>query len=119
MYCVKCKQKTDTITVKPIISKNKRQMVQGNCIICGCKKSLFIKNHIGHGFNTVLNELPIELHLPASQEVYIPNGSFDNFQKYSYCGPGTRYVQRTKKVTKELINWIVCANYMINFTMKI
>ena len=28
---------------------------------------------------------------------FVPNGSFNNLQKYSYCGPGTRYEQRVRE----------------------
>ena len=58
----------------------------------------------GKGFTDILNnaigklgELEIELHLPAKEGEYVPNGSFNNLQKYSYCGPGTKYLQRDKE----------------------
>ena len=34
------------------------------------------------------------MHLPASKGEYVPEGSFNNLNKYSYCGPGTKYEQR-------------------------
>ena len=97
MYCVKCKRKTDNITTSPVMSKNNRPMLTGNCSECGSKKYSFTKCMEGKGiFNTALQYLP-ELHLPASQGEYVPNGSFNNLKKYSYCGPGTRYAQRTEE----------------------
>lgn len=52
----------------------------------------FVDNIIGK-----LGNLGIELHLPANEGEYVPSGSFNNLQKYSYCGPGTKYVQRVKE----------------------
>ena len=42
IYCLKCKQKTETIEVQSVQSQNGRQMIKGNCSICGTKKSVFI-----------------------------------------------------------------------------
>lgn len=97
MYCVKCKNKTETISTSQIMSKNNRPMLRGICNECGSKKSTFIKYMQGKGLlNTALQYMP-ELHLPASQGEYVPNGSFNNLTKYSYCGPGTRYDQRNRE----------------------
>ena len=38
-----------------------------------------------------------ELHLPASRGEHVPNGSFNNQNNYSYCGPGTKYEQRNRE----------------------
>jgi hypothetical protein len=58
----------------------------------------------GAGFSDFLNksigklgDLGIELHLPSSYGENIPGGSFNNQKNYSYCGPGTKYVQRVKE----------------------
>ena len=108
IYCLKCKQKTETIDQMEVQSKNGREMIKGNCSICGTKKSVFIssltmKNLIrpskGRGFslNILINNLPIELHQYAEKGEYVPGGSFNDQQKYSYCGPGTRYQQRIRE----------------------
>jgi hypothetical protein len=50
---------------------------------------------MGEGlFNNALSNLGVELHLPASKGEEVTNGSFNNLNKYSYCGPGTKYEQR-------------------------
>ena len=73
-------------------------MMKGICAVCGCRKSAFIKQINGQGvLNNIIGKLPIELHLPAQKGEYVPNGSFNNLQKYSYCGPGTKYKQRVKE----------------------
>ena len=74
-------------------------MSTGNCVICGSKKCAFLpKAKSGNGFlNNLIGNLPIELHLPAAKGENVTNGSFNNLQKYSYCGPGTRYEQRVKE----------------------
>ena len=38
-----------------------------------------------------------ELHLPTSRGEYVNNGSFNNQNKYSYCGPGTKYEERNRE----------------------
>lgn len=98
MYCVKCKRKTESVDVKEIISKNGKQMIQGVCNICRTKKFSFIKTGKGLGSVIVktIGNLG-ELHLPASHGEYVPNGSFNNQNKYSFCGPGTKYQQRNNE----------------------
>jgi hypothetical protein len=100
MYCVKCKQKTESESIEEVTSKNHRRMVRSICSICGSKKCQFIKNVSGKGFgDSVINAIGKlgELHLPADRGEYVPNGSFNNLQKYSYCGPGTKYEQRNRE----------------------
>ena len=45
----------------------------------------------------MINNLPIEFHQYAEKGEYVPGGSFNDQQKYSYCGPGTRYEQRIRE----------------------
>ena len=45
----------------------------------------------------MINQLPIELHLFAEKGENVPGGSFNDQQKYSFCGPGTRYEQRVRE----------------------
>ena len=89
-------------------SQNGRHMIKGNCSICGTKKSVFIsmasatkpkKTTKGKGFslNNLINNLPIEFHQYAEKGEYVPGGSFNDQQKYSFCGPGTRYEQRIRE----------------------
>ena len=99
LYCVKCKQKTETLDVVKVITKNNRNMLKGICKVCGKKKASFVSNKIGKGFslNSLVNNLPFELHQFAEKGENVPNGSFNDQQKYSYCGPGTKYEQRVKE----------------------
>jgi hypothetical protein len=81
------------------MSKNNRRMLQGICVVCGNKKSSFTKisgNGIGNTILKTIGNLG-ELHLPTSNGEYVPNGSFNNQNKYSYCGPGTKYEQRLRE----------------------
>ena len=101
MYCVKCKKKTDSLDIVQITTKNNKHMMKGVCSICGKNKSSFVSNKlgvepsVGKGFslNSFVNNLPIELHQFAEKGEDVPGGSFNNQQKYSYCGPGTKYEQ--------------------------
>lgn len=43
IYCVKCKKKTPTENLTTGISRNGRKMIQGNCTVCGTKKTQFTK----------------------------------------------------------------------------
>ena len=107
IYCVKCKKKTLTAEIKEKISKNSRKMIQGVCEICGKNKSSFTRSQTleagpevsGSGFslNSIVNNLPVELHQFAERGENVPGGSFNDQQKYSYCGPCTRYEQRVKE----------------------
>jgi len=101
MYCVKCKQKTDSKNITEVISKNNRKMLKSICSICGSRKSSFIKSDkSGTGLgDTIIKAIGKigELHLPASKGEYVPNGSFNNQLNYSYCGPGTKYDQRVRE----------------------
>jgi hypothetical protein len=102
MYCVKCKQKTESNNIIQTVSMNNRRMIKGICSICGSKKSSFVKNDsTGSGIGDILingiGKYVGELHLPADKGEFVPNGSFNNLQKYSYCGPGTKYDQRVKE----------------------
>ena len=103
IYCLKCKQKTETIDYLEMKSSNGRNMIKGTCSICGTKKSVFLSStaakHQGKGFdlNNLINNLPIEFHQYAEKGEYVPGGSFNDQQKYSFCGPGTRYEQRIRE----------------------
>ena len=100
MYCVKCKSKTETKN----LTKYSENMIKGRCVECHKFKTSFIKklvNGTGFSLNSFVNNLPFELHQFAEKGEYVPEGSFNDQQKYSYCGPGTRYEQRFEKDTKE------------------
>jgi len=74
-------------------------MLKGVCTVCGKNKASFVSTKTGEGFslNNLVNNLPIELHQFAEKGEDVPNGSFNGLQKYSFCGPGTRYEQRMKE----------------------
>ena len=42
-YCLKCKQNTESIDPNVSATRNGRTMVHSKCVICGSKKSKFIK----------------------------------------------------------------------------
>src|SRR5271169_854185 len=112
MYCVKCKYKTDTLNSIQITTTNNKHIIKGICSICGKNKSSFVSNKllsvlevepsVGKGFslNSFVNNLPIELYQFAEKGEDVPGGSFNNQQKYSYCGPGTKYEQRVREEYK-------------------
>jgi len=126
IYCLKCKIETETTDMTESKTKNNRNIMKGVCSTCGRNKSVFVCMHAcatepskvpgivratgtpskipggtasGKGFslNNLVNNLPIEVHQFAETGENIPGGSFNDQQKYSYCGPGTRYVQRIRE----------------------
>ena len=110
IYCLKCRIKTDTEDITKTRTKNNRNLIRGTCSNCGNKKSVFVsaQNHEpsvehatvqGTGFtlNNLINNLPVELHQFAEKGEHVPGGSFNDQQKYSFCGPGTRYEQRIRE----------------------
>ena len=42
LYCLKCKEKTDTKNPKFVKTKNRWIMLLSNCVACGSKKSRFV-----------------------------------------------------------------------------
>ena len=101
IYCLKCKLKTSSNNVDQVIMKNNRNAKKGTCSICGTKKSQFAKSSTRSSFLNVTigkpGNLDKELHLAAEKGENVPNGSFNNLQKYSYAGPGTKYLQRNRE----------------------
>ena len=106
IYCLKCKPKTETLAAVELKSSSGRNMIKGTCSICGTKKSVFLSSsaaatlqaltpnaskHQGKGFNlnNLINSLPVEFHQYAEKGEYVPGSSFNDQQKYSFCGPGT------------------------------
>src|SRR5258708_29806329 len=100
IYCLKCKIKTVTTGIERVVTKNHRNAIRGFCATCGTKKYKFV-SLVGSGFlNDAignLGDLGIELHLAAEKGENVTNGSFNNLQKYSYAGPGTKYTQRDRE----------------------
>ena len=85
MYCVKYKKKTETLNQSEHVTKNNRQLLKGQCVVCGITKSSFVSNKKSGGFvNTLLNSgvLP-EIHLPG----------------YNFAGPGTKLKSRQRRQT--------------------
>ena len=66
-YCLKCKKKTKTKSINPKISgtSNGKTMILSKCVICGPKKSKFIKKQEAKGLlsnlgiRTSLSKIPI------------------------------------------------------------
>jgi len=82
MYCVKCRNFTETLDVKATASKNGKPMKRGICKVCGRVKTQFVKATVGNGIlNTFINQLPFEMHLPGHQ----------------FTGPGTKLDKRLEE----------------------
>ena len=103
IYCMKCRNKTDTNELTEIVLKNGVPAVTGKCTKCHTSKFLIIKRRhdISSGgsiVNTLLNKLPLpEMHLGLPQSVpseFRPGGKYNGSSKYSYCGPFTRLRSR-------------------------
>ncbi|ELU00860.1 hypothetical protein CAPTEDRAFT_211932, partial [Capitella teleta] len=81
MYCVKCRKATETSDVQNAVARNGRNMKQGKCVVCGTKKTQFVKWPKGGSMiNKAINNLPFEMHLP----------------EHNFTGPGTKLMKRLK-----------------------
>ena len=79
MYCVKCKERTETTNERITMTKNNRHMKRGTCVVCGVTKTQFIKASTGGSLlNKAINNLPVEMHLPG----------------HNFTGPGTKLNKR-------------------------
>ena len=102
IYCFECNLKTGTLDGIKKTSSSGRNMIKGICSVCGTKKSVFLSSKDresvqGFSLNNLMNNLPIEFHQYAEKGEYVPGGSFNDQQKYSFCGPGTRYEQKIRE----------------------
>lgn len=43
IYCVKCRDKTDTNNIRKTTTSNGRHCMKGECSVCDCKKNVFVK----------------------------------------------------------------------------
>ena len=75
IYCVKCKQKTDTSNIEKTITKNNRIAIRGDCVKCNTKKYMFVKNEgLGLDIHKLIGKLP------RPSKGFVPHG-------YKYLGP--------------------------------
>ena len=64
-YCLKCRKDTENIDLEISSTSNGRAMILSKCVICGSKKSRFIKNQEAKGLSsnlgikTPLSKVPI------------------------------------------------------------
>ena len=78
IYCLKCKTATETAAATSSIAKNGRPRVHGQCALCGCGKSKFVKMEGKGLINNFINDLPFEMHYPG----------------HNFLGPGTKLNKR-------------------------
>ena len=102
MYCVKCKKANDTSNVQFAVSRIRKKMKRGMCVICGTTKTQFIKAQKGGSvLNKAVNNLPFEMHLPG----------------HNFTGPGTKLKKRlnpdlTRKKWSKPVNRVDKAAYV-------
>ena len=64
-YCLNCRKDTENINPRVSKTSNNRTMVLSKCVVCGSKKSRFIKNQEAKGLfsnlgiKTRLSKVPI------------------------------------------------------------
>ena len=100
MYCISCKNTTETINPAYSVSRNNRNMIKGNCAVCGRVKCQFVKPPVtnvvsestsGGDLVGMLNTVSKNIQLPFQKfkgEIHIPGMQF--------AGPGTRLDHRLK-----------------------
>ena len=85
MYCVKCRNKTESIDLHRAVSKNKRPMLYGKCAVCGTTKTQFVSMKTGGDLASVITSTTRNVKLPWARypgEMHLPGMNF--------AGPGTR-----------------------------
>ena len=64
-HCLACRKYTKSINPKIVRNRQNRSMIQSNCVICGSKKSTFIKEQkalgilSNLGIKTPLSQVPL------------------------------------------------------------
>ena len=64
-YCVKCRKDTENIEPKMVRTKINRLIMQSRCLVCGIKKSRFVKEQEAKGLlsnlgiKTSLSKIPL------------------------------------------------------------
>ena len=64
-YCLKCKKNTESTNPRVSATSNGKTMMPSKCVICGSKKSKFIKEEQAKGLlsnlgiRTPLNKIPL------------------------------------------------------------
>ena len=64
-YCLKCKKNNESINPKVLKTGNGKIMILSKCVICGSKKSKFVKEQQAKGLlsnlgiRTPLNKIPL------------------------------------------------------------
>ena len=112
MFCVKCKQQTETNNIEYIITKNGRHMKRGKCALCGTTKTNFTKAVDGGDLVSTLSNITSNIKLPGQKfpgEMHLPGMNF--------AGPGTRHDLRlnddkTPKVWSQPIDRVDKSAYL-------
>lgn len=85
LYCVKCRGRTETRDIQNVVSKNGKPMLRGVCVVCGKKKTQFVKKSEGGDLVSTLNAVSSNIKLPWGKfpgELHLPG--------HSFTGPGTK-----------------------------
>ena len=106
IYCVKCKNKTDTDNIENSTTKNNRQAVRGKCKICGTQKYMFVKNE-GSGFD--IHKLIGKL--PRPKKGFVPPGykylgPYNNLESQVKFDPSTGEIQKIHEPAKNRLDSI-------------
>ena len=65
MYCVKCRTVTNTADAQNFITKNRRPMIRGRCVMCGGKKTQFVSLQKAGDLVNTLNTVTSGIKLPC------------------------------------------------------
>lgn len=85
MYCVKCRNKSETSGLQNVVAKNGRLMRRGKCVVCGTIKTQFVSSKTGGDLVSGLSSVTDNIKLPWAKyrgEMHLPGMNF--------AGPGTR-----------------------------
>ena len=90
LYCVKCRQKTQTNDLLQVITKNSRHMIRDKCATCGETKAQFVKKSTtGGDLASSLSAATSNIKFPWAKypgKMHLPDMNF--------AGPGTNLNER-------------------------
>ena len=100
IFCLICQKRTETHDRFEVTTSNGRRRRGGTCAVCGARKSQFVASKGAGIANTLINRLPVEMHLPG----------------HNFTGPGTNLQKRllpdgTPKAWSKPINRVDEAAY--------
>ena len=110
-YCVKCRQKTETVGAEPVVAKNGRHAIKGCCQVCKTGKYTYIKKETTARTSPLVKgkggkvggdiQAMITKAFPDA-ELHFPVLTTKGIEKASFAGPGTKLKERIANLEENI-----------------